>query len=122
MYCFCSFYWVFFNIINNMEIITNSINTTLESFDFAYCIVVNILTYIIINIINNKIKKDLNTWSKRGILLISIIFISCIYIFIGSNIKLIINSSILAPVFWSWIMKPICKYFKLDYKQINVFE
>ena len=38
----------------NMEILYNTIQTTLNSFDFAYCIIVNILTYLIINIINSR--------------------------------------------------------------------
>ena len=38
-----------------------------------------------------------------------------LYAIIGINIKLILNSAILAPVFWSWVMKPICKFFKIDY-------
>ena len=52
-----------------MEIISNIIQTTLESFDFAYCIVVNVLTYLIIRLINDKNRhKDLTTWSKRLVL------------------------------------------------------
>lgn len=106
-----------------MEIVTNIINTTLESFDFSYCITVNILTYIIITLIGGKIKKvTTSVWAKRGILLASIVIIGVVYYAIDIDIKLILNSAIITPVFWSWIMKPICKYFKLDYKQINVFE
>lgn len=106
-----------------MEIITNIINTTLESFDFSYCITVNILTYIIITLIGGKIKKvTTSVWAKRVILLASIVIIGAVYYAIDIDIKLILNSAIITPVFWSWIMKPICKYFKLDYKQINVFE
>jgi len=41
---------------------------------------------------------------------------------LSPDLKLIINSSILAPVFWSWIIKPICKHYKLDYKQLSLFE
>ena len=106
-----------------MEIVTNIINTTLESFDFSYCITVNILTYIIITLIGSKIKKvTTSVWAKRSVLLASIVIIGVVYYAIDINIKLILNSAIVTPVFWSWIMKPICKYFKLDYKQINVFE
>lgn len=106
-----------------MEIITNIINTTLESFDFSYCITVNILTYIIITLIGGKVKKvTTSVWAKRVILLASIVIIGAVYYAIDIDIKLILNSAIVTPVFWSWIMKPICKYFKLDYKQINVFE
>ena len=109
--------------LNIMEIISNIIETTLNSFDFAYCISVNILTYIIINVINSRNGNvDMKLWSKRIILIVSIIIVGAVYYFNGSDIKLIINSAILAPVFWSWIMKPICKYFKIDYKQLSLFE
>lgn len=106
-----------------MEIIANAINTTLESFDFAYCISVNVLTYCIINIISSRLgNKDLSTWTKRIVLIVSIVCIGGVHILTGSDVKLILNSSILAPVFWSWVLKPICKKFKIDYKQINLFD
>ena len=106
-----------------MEIINNLIETTLNSFDFAYCIIVNILTYLIINIINSRNGNiDMNTWSKRVVLLICIVLVGSVYYFTNSDIKLILNSAIITPVFWSWVIKPICKHFKLDYKQLNLFE
>ena len=109
--------------INIMEVLYNTIQTTLNSFDFAYCIIVNVLTYLIINVINSRNGNiDMKKWSKRIILVVSIIIVGAVYYFNGSNIKLIINSAILAPVFWSWIMKPICRHFKIDYKQLNLFE
>lgn len=109
--------------INIMEVIYNTIQTTLNSFDFAYCIIVNILTYLIINIINNiNGNIDITKWNKRIILIICIIVVGIIYYFIGSDIKLVLNSAIIAPVFWSWIMKPICRHFKIDYKQLSLFE
>lgn len=106
-----------------MELINNIIQTTLESFDFAYCIVVNILTYFIISIINNKRgHKDISTWMKRLVLIITILSTGVVYYLIGSDTRVLLNSAILAPVFWSWILKPICKKFKVDYKNINLFE
>ena len=107
----------------NMEIIYNTIQTTLNSFDFAYCIIVNILTYLIINIINSRNGNiDMKMWSKRIVLLLCIIVVGSFYYFNGSDIKLVLNSAIITPVFWSWVMKPICKHFKIDYKQLNLFE
>ena len=106
-----------------IEIMTNSIQTTLSSFDFAYCIIVNVLTYLVITTINNRNgHKDLTTWSKRWILLLVILFTGGLYILLDCDVKTLINSAILAPVFWSWIMKPICKRFKIDYRDINLFE
>ena len=104
-----------------MEILYNTIQTTLNSFDFAYCITVNVLTYLIINIINSRNGNiDMKKWSKRIILLLCIVTVGCFYYFTGSDIKLVLNSAIISPVFWSWIIKPICRYFKIDYKQLNI--
>ena len=102
--------------------IESIIQTTLESFDFAYCIVVNVLTYFIIRIIDNNKKAPLSTWQKRAILLIIILSTGVLYYLIGSDSRVILNSAILAPVFWSWIMKPICKHFGVDYKKIGIVE
>ena len=106
-----------------MEVISNIIQTTLESFDFAYCIIVNILTYFVISTINNKRgHKDTSTWTKRVVLLAIILSTGVLYYLMGSDTRVLLNSAILAPVFWSWIMKPICKHFKIDYRDINLFE
>lgn len=97
------------------------IETTAESFDLSFCIAVNILTYIIIKVIDEANGPNrVSTWTKRIILLISIAIMAIVYYTTGSNIKLVANSAILAPVFWSWIFKPICKYFNIDYKQFNI--
>ena len=104
-----------------MEIISNIIQTTLESFDFAYCIVVNLLTYFVISTINNKRgHKDISTWAKRLVLLITILSTGVVYYLIGSDTRVLLNSAILAPVFWSWILKPICKKFDIDYKKLGI--
>ena len=106
-----------------MEILSNTIQTTLESFDFAFCITVNVLTYLIIRLINDRnVHKNLTTWNKRLVLLLVILSMGVLYYVLGNNTKTILNSAILAPVFWSWIMKPICKYFKVDYKNVNLFD
>lgn len=105
-----------------MEIINNIIQTTLESFDFAYCIIVNILTYIIIKIIYDARNKAINKWQKRLILLLIILSTGVLYYLFGSDLKLLLNSAILAPVFWSWIIKPICSYFNVDYKKIDIIK
>ena len=103
------------------EVIVNTIQTTLNSFDFAFCISVNILTYLIVRVINSKFKnKVLTTWSKRLVLILSILSIGGLYYLMSYDMKTIINSAILAPVFWSWVMKPICKKFKIDYKDIEI--
>ena len=103
-----------------IEIITNSIQTTLSSFDFAYCISVNILTYLVITTISNRNgHKDLTTWSKRLILLLVIFFTGGLYVLLDCDVKTLINSAILAPVFWSWIGKPICDKLNIGYRKDN---
>lgn len=103
------------------EIINNIITTIISNFDFAYCISVNVLTYIIIKIIDElNGKKDVSTWSKRIVLLVVILFTGVLYNLIGCDNKILLNSAILAPIFWSWIIKPICKHFKIDYKDFNI--
>ena len=105
------------------EIINNTITTIISSFDFAYCISVNVLTYLIIKIIDSlNGNKTVSTWSKRIVLLVVIISTGVLYNLIGCDNKILLNSAILAPVFWSWVIKPICKYFKIDYKDINILD
>ena len=101
-----------------MEYISQIINTTIESFDFGFCVAVNILTYLIIKLIDElNGSRKIATWTKRSVMLIAVIAISMAYYVIGSNPKLIINSAILAPVFWSWIGKPICDKLNIGYRK-----
>lgn len=44
------------------------------------------------------------------------------YYFIGLDLKLIVNSAILAPVAWSWIFRPICEKFNLVYIKNDIEE
>lgn len=101
-----------------MEYIEEIIDITIESFDFSFCIIVNILTYIIIKLIDeiNGVAK-VSTWTKRLVMLCSVIVVSIIYYIVKIDLKLIINSAILAPVFWSWIGKPICNKLNIDYRK-----
>ena len=101
-----------------MEYISQIINTTIESFDFGFCVAVNVLTYLIIKLIDElNGSRKVTTWTKRSVMLIIVVVISITYYVTGSNPKLIINSAILAPVFWSWIGKPICDKFNIGYRK-----
>lgn len=102
------------------EIIHNIINLIISNFDFGYCVVINIATYLIIKFIDD-INGDtiVPVWGKRLVLIISIIVIGTIYYFIDHNPKILLNSSILAPVFWTWVLKPICKKLNIDYKKMD---
>lgn len=104
-----------------MEYISQIINQIINNFDFSYMFIVNILTYIIIKIIdylNGAIK--VHKLIKRMCLLISIIFVAIVYKLVSyDNDIILINSAILAPIFWSWILKPICIKLGIDYKKID---
>ena len=101
--------------------IGNVINDVIQNFDFAYMLTVNIATYLIIKLIDilNGCNK-VTFWQKRLVLVICIVILGSSYYVSGydSIIKLI-NSSVAAPVFWSWILKPFCIKLNIDYKQID---
>lgn len=98
------------------DIITNIIEGIANSFDFTYCVIVNIIAYFINSTIIYFKHKNINTWLKRIVLVGVSIIIGIIYIIQGKDTQIIFNSCILAPVSWSWIFKPICNKFHIDYK------
>ena len=102
-----------------MDVINNIINALISQFDFTYCVIVNIMTYLIINFIIKVVGGNVVIPIKRIVLLFSIIVIAAIYYFLGTDIKVLVNSAILAPVSWSWIFKPIANKLGWDYKQID---
>lgn len=102
-----------------MEIINQIIQQVINSFDFTYCVVVNALTYILVAVLIYICKGNVTRTIKKLVLLFSIVIVSTIYYVIGVDGKLIINSSILAPVSWTWIIKPILSKLGYDYKDID---
>ena len=102
-----------------MDVINNIINALISQFDFTYCVIVNIMTYLIINFMIKVTGGNVVVPIKRIVLLFSIIVIAAIYYFLGTDIKVLVNSAILAPVSWSWIFKPIANKLGWDYKQID---
>lgn len=95
------------------------INIIINNFDISYCITVNILTYIIITVLINFNHKDISRVLKRVILILAIIIVAIVYYNIGVDNKVLVNSAILAPVSWSWVIKPIVTKLGYDYKQID---
>ena len=102
-----------------MEMINQIIQQVINSFDFTYCVVVNVLTYLLVTILIYICRGNVTRTIKKFTLLFSIIIVSTIYYTIGVDVKLIVNSSILAPVSWTWIIKPILSKFGYDYKNID---
>lgn len=112
------FIYLNFSMDKFIDVIVDGI---LSNFDFGFMFIVNILTYIIIKVIDyfngdNKVP----TWQKRCVLVISIFTMAMIYIASGyDNTIMLVNSAVLAPVFWSWVVSPILKKLGVGYKDID---
>lgn len=112
------FIYLNFSMDKFIDIIVDGI---LSNFDFGFMFIVNVLTYIIIKTIDyfngdNKVP----TWQKRCVLVISIATMAGIYITAGyDNTIMLVNSAVLAPVFWSWVVSPILKKLGIGYKDID---
>ena len=102
-----------------MEIINQIIQQVINSFDFTYCVVVNALTYILVTVLIYLCQSNVTRTIRKLVLPFSIVVVSTIYYAIGVDAKLIINSSILAPISWTWIIKPILSKLGYDYKDID---
>ena len=102
-----------------MEIINQIIQQVINSFDFTYCVVVNALTYILITVLIYLCQSNVTRTIKKLVLLFSIIIVSTIYYAIGVDAKLIIDSCMLAPISWTWIIKPILSELGYDCKDID---
>lgn len=104
-----------------LGILQSILSTTASSFDFAFVISVNIVSYLVIKVIDeNNGPKAVKTWTKRAITLSCAIILGILYFSLHlGDVKVVINSAILAPVFWSWIAKPILAKFGIDYRKID---
>lgn len=102
-----------------MEMINQIIQQVINSFDFTYCVVVNALTYTLVTVLIYLCRGNVTRTIKKLVLLFSIVVVSTIYYVVGVDAKLIINSSILAPISWTWIIKPILSKLGYDYKDID---
>lgn len=92
-----------------------------DSFDIIYILMINIVTYFLIKIADyfNGDKK-VPVLTKRIFLVLATIIMFCIYKYNNYDDALkLINSSIAAPVIWTWILKPIINKLKIGYKQNN---
>lgn len=103
------------------KLISNFVELFNTNFDLSFMLCVNILTYILIKVIDDlNGDKVVSTWTKRLVMIISCFAIAAGYRAGGyEETVILINSSVLAPVAWSWIFKPILKKLGVDYKQID---
>lgn len=104
-----------------MDLLEKIFDLIATNFDFSYMITINVLTYIIIKTIDylNK-NKNVSVLIKRISLVVSIIIVTTIYIFSGyDEYTTLINSAICAPVFYSWVIRPILIKFNIGYKDYD---
>ena len=104
-----------------MELIEKILDLIISNFDFSYMITINVLTYIIIKCLDyvNK-NKNVTTLEKRIALLASIIVVTSCYLLSGyKDYIVLLNSAICAPVFYSWVIRPILIKFNIGYKQYD---
>ncbi len=95
------------------------INIITDNFDIAYILSINVLTYSIIKIIDyfNGTKKVV-CGIKRLILLICTIVLAIVYkCYTDIDFYILLNSSICAPVIYSWVIKPIIQKIGIGYKK-----
>ena len=102
-----------------MEQIGKIIDVLLDNFDIAYMLCVNILTYGLIKIIDTINKKQKVKLIIKRICLIVCTIVCCIIYKLTTQIEniILINSTIAAPVFYSWVIKPILTKYKIGYKK-----
>lgn len=92
-----------------------------DSFDIIYILMINVVTYFLIKIADyfNGDKK-VPVLTKRIFLILATIIMFYVYKYNNYDDALkLINSSIAAPVIWTWILKPIINKLKIGYKQDN---
>lgn len=94
------------------------INYTINNFNFGYIISINVLAYLIIQLIGYFAKKKINKGVKIVITCICSISMFLLYGEISDITKdVLVNSTIIAPISWDWIIKPIAKKLNIDYRE-----
>lgn len=107
----------------NTEILNSILYSLVNNFDFMYMIMINIITYVIIKLIDEyNGDKEIKVLYKRIVLVATIIVVTVAYKLIGyDNNIVLVNSAILSPVFYSWIIRPILIKFNIGYKQFDKY-
>lgn len=105
-----------------MEVhIDNIINGLIAQFDFAFMFGINISTYVFIQVwdaLNGD--RLLTTWQKRLMMLLATIITLIAYKLCHyENNIVLFNSTVAAPVFWSWFLKPVLSKFGIGYKKVD---
>lgn len=100
--------------------IESFVKELLSHFDFAYMLIVNIVTYLVIKVIDNlNGDKAVPTWGKRTVSVISGIALGCAACYLGGDKITLFYSFFVSLVSWDIIFKPLLKKLgdKIDYKK-----
>lgn len=96
------------------------IDLIIDSFDLGYMFSVNILTYLVIKLIDqlNGPDKAVPEWQKRVVAIICGLILGGIICYTSGFSTILVYSFIASLVSWDTIFKPIIKYFKnFDYNK-----
>lgn len=94
------------------------------NFDLSYIFAINALTYFIIKLIDSYNEStSISTFYKRLILIgVCCIMFPIYYCIWNKELIILVNSTIAAPVVWSWIIRPIFKHLNLGYAESNTIK
>lgn len=96
-------------------------NQIIDNFNFPYMLSINLVTYFIIKLIDElNGDKSVSVLIKRIVLIVCTIICFIIYKYMNKiEIDILINSTIAAPVAWSWFIRPVFEKFNIGYKKTN---
>lgn len=105
--------------MNETIIYNDIINQIINNFDFTYMLSINIFTYLIIKTIDefNGDKEVKGIYKKLILIGVCVLLFIINILFLNKDTEIIFNSTIAAPVFWSWCVKPILNKYNLNYKE-----
>ena len=89
-----------------------------SSIDITFMLSVNVLTYIVIKIIDERNKeKEVTKWGKRVVTFTTPFIVSLPLYFTGSiELRVLIYSFILSLISWDLVFRPIIKALKVGYR------
>lgn len=103
-----------------MDFILGFVKDLANHFDFAYMLVVNLITYIVIKVIDELNGTNaVPTWGKRSVAVVSGIILGLISTYLGADKVVICYSFFVSLVSWDALFKPLLKLLgnRLDYRK-----
>lgn len=90
----------------------------LTNFNLGIILSINALVYGLIQFIGSIIHKKVSKLVKVIVTIFASIILGTIYYKLGDiDINIVLNSCICATLIWDWILKPLLKQIKADYKK-----